>query len=63
LDRQGGSIFNRRGQTGLSGEQIEKKGGLPKEVQLLQKPVDMGWLCGFLEALITVLKINGTKVP
>lgn len=44
--------------TGLSSAQIELKGGLPKEVQLLQKPIDMDWLRGFLDALITVRKIN-----
>ena len=44
--------------TGLSSAQIELKGGLPKEVQLLQKPIDMEWLRGFLDALITVRKIN-----
>jgi DNA-binding response OmpR family regulator len=40
--------------TGLSNEQIELRGGLPKDVQILQKPVDMEWLRGFLEALITI---------
>ena len=44
--------------TGLSSEQIQQKGGLPKEVQILQKPIDMEWLRGFLDALITVRKIN-----
>ena len=44
--------------TGLSPEQIQQKGGLPKEVQILQKPIDMEWLRGFLNALITIRKIN-----
>jgi excisionase family DNA binding protein len=48
--------------TGLSRAQIELKGGLPKEVQLLQKPIDMEWLRGFLDALITVRKINRNYV-
>lgn len=48
--------------TGLTNEQIESRGGLPKEVQILQKPIDMEWLRGFLEALITVRKINGKAV-
>lgn len=49
--------------TGLSNEQIEAKGGLPKEVQILQKPIDMEWLRGFLDALITVRKMNGKQMP
>jgi excisionase family DNA binding protein len=49
--------------TGLSNEQIAHKGGLPKDVQVLQKPIDMEWLRGFLEALITVRKINGKQIP
>ena len=44
--------------TGLSSEQIQQKGGVPKEVQILQKPIDMEWLRGFFNALITVKKIN-----
>jgi excisionase family DNA binding protein len=49
--------------TGLSSEQIQQKGGLPKEVQILQKPIDMEWLRGFLDALITVRKINTKPAP
>lgn len=45
--------------TGLTATQIEEKGGLPKDVQILQKPIDMEWLRGFLDAIITVRKING----
>jgi len=45
--------------TGLTTTQIEEKGGLPKDVQILQKPIDMEWLHGFLDAIITVRKING----
>jgi len=44
--------------TGLSSEQIQQKGGLPKEVQILQKPIDMEWLRGFLNAFITIRKNN-----
>ena len=43
--------------TGLSPEQIQQKGGLPKEVQIVQKPIDMEWLRGFLIAFITIRKI------
>jgi excisionase family DNA binding protein len=49
--------------TGLSNDQIAHKGGLPKDVQVLQKPIDMEWLRGFLEALITVRKIKGKQIP
>jgi excisionase family DNA binding protein len=45
--------------TGLTAAQIEEKGGLPKDVQILQKPIDMEWLRGFLDGIITVRKING----
>lgn len=40
--------------TGLSDEQIQERGGVPHEVQLLRKPIDMEWLRGFLEALIII---------
>jgi hypothetical protein len=49
--------------TGLTDQQILEKGGLPKEVQILHKPIDMEWLRGFLEALITVRKISGKHAP
>lgn len=44
--------------TGLSPDQVAHKGGLPKDVQLLRKPIDMEWLRGFFEALIAVKKIQ-----
>lgn len=44
--------------TGLSPDQIAQKGGLPKDVQLLKKPIDMEWLRGFFDALIAVKHIN-----
>jgi len=49
--------------TGLSNDQIKQKGGLPKDVQVLQKPIDMEWLRGFLEALITVQRIHDKQIP
>jgi len=45
--------------TGLAKAQIEAKGGLPRDVQLLEKPIDMEWLRGFFEALIAMKTING----
>lgn len=47
--------------TGLSDQQIQEKGGLPHDVQLLRKPIDMEWVRGFLEALISIRNINGNK--
>jgi excisionase family DNA binding protein len=47
--------------TGLSNEQIQERGGLPHEVQLLRKPIDMEWVRGFLGALISIRNINGNK--
>lgn len=47
--------------TGLSDEQIQQRGGLPCKVQLLRKPIDMEWVRGFLDALITIRNINGNK--
>lgn len=44
--------------TGLSDAQIQERGGLPHEVQLLRKPIDMEWVRGFLEALIKIRKIS-----
>jgi excisionase family DNA binding protein len=44
--------------TGLSKSQIEAKGGVPRDVQLLEKPIDMEWLRGFFEALISMKTIN-----
>jgi excisionase family DNA binding protein len=46
--------------TGLSKEIIASKGGLPPEVQLLVKPIDMDWLRGFFDALISV-QLMGEK--
>ncbi len=44
--------------TGMSAEEVRDKGGLPDGVQLLQKPIDMDWLHGFLDALLSVRLIN-----
>jgi excisionase family DNA binding protein len=44
--------------TGMSVEDVQMKGGLPDGVQLLQKPIDMDWLHGFFDALMSVRQIN-----
>jgi excisionase family DNA binding protein len=47
--------------TGLSDQQVQEKGGVPHDVQLLRKPIDMEWVRGFLEALISIRNINLNK--
>ena len=44
--------------TGMSAEEVRVKGGLPDGVQMLQKPIDMEWLHGFFDALMSVRQIN-----
>jgi CheY-like chemotaxis protein len=44
--------------TGMCAKVVKAKGGLPDGVQLLQKPIDMDWLHGFLDALMSVRQIN-----
>ncbi len=44
--------------TGLSPEAIQDRGGLPDGVQLLRKPIDLDWLRGFFDALMSVRQIN-----
>ena len=49
--------------TGISPEEVRKKGGLPDGVQLLQKPIDMDWLHGFFDALMSVRQMNRRVLP
>ncbi|MEY4438561.1 MAG: hypothetical protein RIQ36_25 [Pseudomonadota bacterium] len=44
--------------TGMSPHDVQAKGGLPDGVQMLQKPIDMDWLHGFFDALMSVRQIN-----
>ncbi len=44
--------------TGMSAKEVQAKGGLPDGVQLLQKPIDLDWLRGFFDALMSVRQIN-----
>jgi excisionase family DNA binding protein len=44
--------------TGLSPEEVAEKGGLPKEVQMFRKPIDMERLRGFIDALMAVRLIQ-----
>jgi excisionase family DNA binding protein len=49
--------------SGLTPEQVREKGGLPDGVQFLQKPIDMDWLHGFFDALMSVRQINRRLRP
>ncbi len=42
--------------TGLSPEEIEIEGGLNKDVLVLKKPIDMEWLKGFLDGVVSLKK-------
>lgn len=44
--------------TGMSAEDVRARGGLPEGVQLLQKPIDLDWLHGFFDALMSMRQIN-----
>jgi CheY-like chemotaxis protein len=44
--------------TGMSPQDVQAKGGLPDGVHLLQKPIDMDWLHGFFDALMSVQQRN-----
>jgi len=44
--------------TGMSAKEIHTKGGLPDGVQLLQKPIDLEWLRGFFDALLSMRQAN-----
>lgn len=44
--------------TGMSPDEVRAKGGLPDGVQMLQKPIDVEWLRGFFDALMSVRQMN-----
>jgi excisionase family DNA binding protein len=44
--------------TGLSSAEITERGGLPQHVLVVQKPVDMKWLHGFVSALVAVKQLQ-----
>lgn len=44
--------------TGLTTEAIEKEGGLHKDVLILNKPIDMDWLKGFLEGIVSMKTVQ-----
>ena len=49
--------------TGLSAEDIAQQGGLPEGVQWMQKPLDLEWLKGFFDALMSVRQIGRRQRP
>ena len=44
--------------TGMSAADVARKGGLPEAVQMLRKPVDMGWLHGYFHALLSLRQLS-----
>lgn len=43
--------------TGLSSAEIAERGGLPPQSVIIQKPVDMRWLQGFIAALVAIRQL------
>lgn len=44
--------------TGMTTEAIEKEGGLLKDVLVLNKPIDMDWLKGFFEGMVSMKTVQ-----
>jgi len=40
--------------TGLSAQEIKEHGSLPEGTHVMHKPVDMGWLRGYLQAMLSM---------
>lgn len=40
--------------TGLNDDEIQAYGDLPEGTQVLRKPLDMGWLRGYFQAMLTI---------
>jgi len=50
--------------TGMTPKEVEEHGGLPDGVKLIYKPIDLEWLKGFFDALISVHQISRrTRAP
>jgi excisionase family DNA binding protein len=47
--------------TSMSDEEILENGGLPEGVKVLRKPLDVEWLKGFFDALMSVRQINNHR--
>lgn len=48
--------------TGLSDGEIKSKGGLPDDILILKKPIDMQWFNGFLQGLLAVNDMESKMV-
>jgi excisionase family DNA binding protein len=44
--------------TGMSAADVARKGGLPDGVQMLRKPIDLGWLHGYFHALLSLRQLS-----
>jgi excisionase family DNA binding protein len=44
--------------TGLSGEAVKERGELPSNTLMVQKPLDMRWLHGFVSAMLAVRQLQ-----
>lgn len=49
--------------TGLSNDEISQAGGLPEGVHLMHKPIDLEWLRGFFDALVSVRQMGNRSAP
>lgn len=49
--------------TGLSAQEIHEHGGLPEGTHVMHKPVDMGWLLGYLQAMLSMRAHQKRHVP
>jgi excisionase family DNA binding protein len=49
--------------TGLNPQEIHEHGGLPEGTHVIHKPVDMGWLRGYLQAMLSLRAHQKRHVP
>jgi excisionase family DNA binding protein len=49
--------------TGLSTDEISELGTLPDGTHVLRKPVDMGWLRGYFQAMLTIRLGTKRRIP
>ena len=49
--------------TGLSPQEIKEHGGLPEGTHVMHKPVDMGWLRGYLQAMLSMRAHQKRQAP
>ena len=49
--------------TGLTPEEIEEHGELPEGTHVMHKPADMGWLRGYLQAMLSMRASQKRQAP